>query len=933
MRRLITLIIGLAMAFGTLSVPAQATPPTVVGLDQLRTLLDASPNGIPGYFLTVPGGPTLAQQSPVQVPMTVLAVADRTGPDGALIMFRADMTDPLMSSIGNIAAGMSGSPLFIANGGTDKMIGALSYGYEFTINGLGLATPIEYMIATQNEFPPASNATLALDRSVVLEGRTINSVRLSASGRAAAAADTVTLRPLFGLQVSGVPAASPAFKRFARTATGKGALVLPGGDGQCTRSGFSAPYQPGGSIGVYFTTGSVEVGGYGTVTYVDGGTAMAFGHPMEWLGQTDLFATNAWISGIWGSSQAAFKVGCPGQLQGSLTQDRSAGVGVDLNATTHSVPATAGITIVAGGTRSGTAATQIARGTFDAGYGPSAAELAVVEPVYRLANQAAMAGSARTTTTVKVSNGSGSYTITRPDVWSAADVLGVTGLDAYSIVGWLQALPGITADVESVHVDAAIDTTSRTASIVGVRGGPLQTGQNTVTVILQPAGGAAVEVPVTFTVPNQAVVDAGLSVEAGSTYAGEDISIPTVGSLGAVVDWINSVPANNQILLSMSDASGNPVEVGRASTDFYLEGGAFPQVASGQLVADVSQAVIGDPVTLTATPSSVPIGASITLEQRAGGATTWQPVGTSAMVTSPDGFTAATFGVTAQENTTYRASWPGSAQVLGWSSTTDVAVSAPVSIEGVRRGAGWRLDVSSVPAVAGSAVSVQAKRNGSWEDVKTGVLGTDGTTRLTWKAGPATVKVRAVLPGTPRFTAAKSSATTLRAQTLVINPDAKPRAKGNVTVGLRDSRGRAVTGVQYRVQRRTNDRWEPAASGRLGKNARVWLANGDYRVTVPKQRGVQAVARDTVTVSSATITITRARGGPGRASVTALPPIPLRFTVQKQQAGQWLSVGGVRRMSPPRMRWTRALKPGRYRFAFPQQHRFDAAVSAPVRVR
>jgi len=932
MRRLIMLIIGLAMALGTMSVPAQAAPPSIVGLDQLRTLLDGSPNGIPGYFLTVPGGPTLGQQSPVQVPMTVLAVADRSGPDGALIMFRADMTDPLMSSIGNIAAGMSGSPLFINDGGSDKMVGALSYGYDFTINGLGLATPIEYMIATQNEFPPAGSATLALDRTVVLEGRTIRSVRVGATGRAAAA-DTVSLRPLFGLQVSGVPATSPAYKRFARTATSKGALLLPGGDGPCTRAGFSAPYEPGGSVGVYFTTGAVEVGGYGTVTYVDGGTAMAFGHPMEWLGQTDLFATNAWISGIWGSSQAAFKVGCPGQLQGSLTQDRSAGVGVDLNATTHSVPATAGITIVAGGTRSGTAATQIARGTFDAGYGPSAAELAVVEPVYRLANQAAMAGSARTTTTVKVSNGSGSYTITRPDVWSAADVLGVTGLDAYSIVGWLQALPGITADVESVHVDAAIDTTSRTASIVGVRGGPLQTGQNTVTVILQPAGGAAVEVPVTFTVPNQAVVDAGLSVEAGSTYAGEDISIPTVGSLGAVVDWINSVPANNQILLSMSDASGNPVEVGRASTDFYLEGGAFPQVASGQLVADVSQAVIGDPVTLTATPSSVPIGASITLEQRAGGATTWQPVGTSAMVTSPDGFTAATFGVTAQENTTYRASWPGSAQVLGWSSTTDVAVSAPVSIEGVRRGAGWRLDVSSVPAVAGSAVSVQAKRNGSWEDVKTGVLGTDGTTRLTWKAGPATVKVRAVLPGTPRFTAAKSSATTLRAQTLVINPDAKPRAKGNVTVGLRDSRGRAVTGVQYRVQRRTNDRWEPAASGRLGKNARVWLANGDYRVTVPKQRGVQAVARDTVTVSSATITITRARGGPGRASVTALPPIPLRFTVQKQQAGQWLSVGGVRRMSPPRMRWTRALKPGRYRFAFPQQHRFDAAVSAPVRVR
>ena len=50
------------------------------------------------------------------------------------------MTDPVMKDIGGIAAGMSGSPLFIDVGG-DKMIGALSYGDIFTLNGLGLATP------------------------------------------------------------------------------------------------------------------------------------------------------------------------------------------------------------------------------------------------------------------------------------------------------------------------------------------------------------------------------------------------------------------------------------------------------------------------------------------------------------------------------------------------------------------------------------------------------------------------------------------------------------------------------------------------------------------------------------------------------------------------------------------------------------------------
>ena len=59
-----------------------AAPPQYIGLDQLRSVLASSPGGIEGYFLTVPGGPSLGQQDPVQVKMTVKAVADGRGPDG-----------------------------------------------------------------------------------------------------------------------------------------------------------------------------------------------------------------------------------------------------------------------------------------------------------------------------------------------------------------------------------------------------------------------------------------------------------------------------------------------------------------------------------------------------------------------------------------------------------------------------------------------------------------------------------------------------------------------------------------------------------------------------------------------------------------------------------------------------------------------------------
>ena len=63
--------------------------------------MDASSTGtVSGYFLTVDKGSHIAR-----INMTVDAIIDNSGPDGALILFQADMTDPLMSVIGNIAGG------------------------------------------------------------------------------------------------------------------------------------------------------------------------------------------------------------------------------------------------------------------------------------------------------------------------------------------------------------------------------------------------------------------------------------------------------------------------------------------------------------------------------------------------------------------------------------------------------------------------------------------------------------------------------------------------------------------------------------------------------------------------------------------------------------------------------------------------------------
>lgn len=933
MRRLMTFVLGLALSMTMFAVPAQAAPPDHIDLDRLQVLLDGSPAGIEGYFLTVQGGPTAAQQSPKQVKMTVLAIADKSGPDGALIMFKADMTDPVMQNIGGIAAGMSGSPLYIKDG-TDKVIGALSYGDVFTLDGLGLATPIEYMINTQNSFPPVSNSTLSLDRDVAVDGKTIKRVRVTTSGVPSQKAGTVTMRPLFGLRVSGVPQGSAVYKKLKKITDDKGVQLFSGGSGQCSQAaGYSAPYTAGGSIGAYYTLGSSEIGGYGTVTYVDGDTVMAFGHPMDWVGKTDLFATNVWMSGIWGSAMEPYKVGCAGQVQGALTQDRSAAIGVDVNATTVSTLATSSVSVNEGAVRTGSGETRIAEGTFTAGYGPIAAAIAVSDPVYRVANQTTMAGSATTATTVKVTGAGQSYTLTRPDVWSGSDVLGATAQDAELMVSLFDQ-PGLDARIESVDLQAAVDQSNRTASITSVSGGPIAVGQNTIAVTITPVGKAPVVIPVSITVPANAVIDSGVAVQGGADYFGfDEEAAPELSSLADVVKFLKELPTNNQIVVDMSDANGNPVRVGTANTDFYLQGATFPMSVVGALMADLPQAALGDTVTLMAVPSGLATGEPITLSKRIAGTTEWQTVGTTAIATTPDGMAAAVFTVTADASSTYRASWPGNKDYLGWASTTDVSVAPMIAIDGRRTGSSWSVTATSDPQVAGSPVTVQTKSGGTWKDVASATIGADGTAAVKWKAGPKSVKARAVLPASARLLGATSPAVRLNSSVLRINTAVKPNRAGNVTVALRSANGKAVKGVRFRVQRDTGSGWEPAANGSLRRTTRLWLANGDYRVTVPKQKRVPAQVREPLSVSSAGIVIRKATGGSGRARVTVLPPVPLRFTVQKLQAGQWLPVGGVRRISPPSMTWSRQLPQGRYRFAFPKQAGFGAATSDPVRVR
>ena len=90
--------------------------------------------------------------------------------------------------------------------------------------------------------------------------------------------------------------------------------------------GWSPPLVAGASVGTLYSVGDLWFGAAGTVTYVDGTTVLAYGHPLDWLGSTVAYLTNAWVAGIWHTTYEPYKLMVPAAVQGTVTQDRNSGV-------------------------------------------------------------------------------------------------------------------------------------------------------------------------------------------------------------------------------------------------------------------------------------------------------------------------------------------------------------------------------------------------------------------------------------------------------------------------------------------------------------------------------------------------------------------------------------------------------------------------------
>lgn len=262
----------------------------------------------------------------------VLGVLHDAGPSGTLILIRA--SGDVIDRVGGIAAGMSGSPVYIDG----KLLGAIGYGFSMADHRIGLVTPIEDMLAVLDRVPVPPVVESAQARGVpgLID---VSGLGIDGLHQVAVAPDALTAAEWTSHWGEGVWVASPVESPLLvsglgdRTLDRLGEVLAPFNvrpirtGGAPFAAGGLTHFEPGAAIGVQLARGDVNVTSIGTVTYVDEHDRfLAFGHTFMNMGAVDFISTTAHIHQTIQSLQFPFKLGAPLTPIGRLTQDRTAAI-------------------------------------------------------------------------------------------------------------------------------------------------------------------------------------------------------------------------------------------------------------------------------------------------------------------------------------------------------------------------------------------------------------------------------------------------------------------------------------------------------------------------------------------------------------------------------------------------------------------------------
>ncbi|AER66820.1 hypothetical protein Tlie_1087 [Thermovirga lienii DSM 17291] len=264
--------------------------------------LDDIKPGMEGIAYTVVKG-----QEVVTFPVKVLSVVPSVELPHQLILIQA--YGPVIEKTGGIAAGMSGSPVFIDG----KLVGAIGYGWHFSEHDKGLVTPISEMAAVW-EWP---------DREIKLR-EPINIKIENSETEGKKSGDIKNLEtPIMMYGVSDRSAGEISEKlgtSYSMLPHSFKATSLP--------VNMNAKLTPGDAVSVLLAWGDVSIAATGTLTALSkDGRFLAFAHPFLNRGAVYYPLAKAWIHDVIPSVQAPFKIGTPTEIVGVVTQDRPQAIG------------------------------------------------------------------------------------------------------------------------------------------------------------------------------------------------------------------------------------------------------------------------------------------------------------------------------------------------------------------------------------------------------------------------------------------------------------------------------------------------------------------------------------------------------------------------------------------------------------------------------
>jgi hypothetical protein len=287
--------------------------------------------GMKGYAWTV-----LKGSEPEPLPIEILGIyKNQWGPKQDVILAKLGGKGQRT----NVAAGMSGSPVYIDG----KLVGAIALRFStFSPDAICGITPIELMLEV-NEFDDSIPSTARVPGK-------------SAAHNTASSSDLVSSAVPVGLPPisSMVPIESPlnfagfnenVLPQFAQDFQQMG-MTVAGGGGASTMispkpvAGWQQSLQPGDAVSGILVTGDMSISAMCTVTYNDGKHVLFCGHSFFNLGPVDMPMAKADVITTLASQYQPTKFGNATEIVGALKQDRHSGVLGDLGDTAQMIPVT-----------------------------------------------------------------------------------------------------------------------------------------------------------------------------------------------------------------------------------------------------------------------------------------------------------------------------------------------------------------------------------------------------------------------------------------------------------------------------------------------------------------------------------------------------------------------------------------------------------------